>query len=249
MTATRTLYTLTWGVYPRRVLIYLAEKGLSHSPHIDVVPCDISETGTLIAEGKPPGTVPILSLPDGSFIKQSVAIIDYFEDICAQPDPAQPWQKELADSANRRTNMRGTTAEERARHRDMVILADEVTSLFGFACHKGTALFVTLETTNALTAKLALELCTKNLRLLDRYYAEGAEKEGAERSVMVVDCVLFSTLHFARNMYNLDLLDDAELSHLRSFYLDFGKRDSVQVGEHFYPDELRKLASQWLPVE
>ncbi|KAI6778738.1 uncharacterized protein J7T54_000772 [Emericellopsis cladophorae] len=248
MFATLTLYTLTWGVYPRRVLIYLAEKGLSHSPHIDVVSCDVSEAGTLIAEGKPPGTVPVLRLPDGSFIKQSVAIIDYLEDICAQPDPAQAWQKELAESADRNTDMRGTTAEERASHRDMVILADEATSLFGFACHKGTALFVDLETTSALTAKLALEFCTKNLRLLDRYYAEDAGKN-AERPVRVVDCVLFSTLQFARNLYNLDLLDDAELSHLRSFCLDFEERDSVQVGEDFYPDELRKLASQWLPLE
>jgi glutathione S-transferase len=202
----------------------------------------------MFAEGKPPGSVPMLRLPNGSFIKQSIAIIDYLEDICAHPDPAQPWQMDLASSAGRKTDMRGSTPEERARHRDMLLLADDTTNFFGFACHKGTALFVPLETTHAFTAKLALETCNKNLRLLDRYYAEDAGKE-TEKPISVVDCVLFSTLQFARDLYNLDLLDDAELSHLQKFYLDFGKRDSAQTGDNFYPAELQKLASQWLPVE
>ncbi|KAI1465386.1 uncharacterized protein F4812DRAFT_438509 [Daldinia caldariorum] len=67
------LFVLTWGIYPRRVLIYLHEKGLLNSQHIKIIPATISPTVEMIAPGKPKGTVPILALPDGTSIKQSVA--------------------------------------------------------------------------------------------------------------------------------------------------------------------------------
>ncbi|KAM0558003.1 hypothetical protein ACHAPJ_005170 [Fusarium lateritium] len=239
------LFVLSWGVYPRRILIYLAEKGLLGSPIIKVTEVTYSNTGALTAAGKPTGTVPVLRLPDGTFIKQSVAILQYFEDICDHA--VQPWQVELAKSAKK--SMLGEAAEEKARVRDMLSLADEITCQFGFACHKGTALFQPIETTHPLTAKLILEYCLKNLKLLEQYYKEDTRFNNGGDQINIADCVLYSTLHFAKDLYNLDLLADPGLSSLRVFYEWFGKRHSVQVAADHFPVEIQELASQWLALE
>ncbi|KAJ9422704.1 retinal dehydrogenase 1 [Fusarium oxysporum] len=202
------LFSLSWGMYPRRVLIYLAEKNLLKSPLIKVTEVTVCpNSNSLTAPGKPKGTAPILRLPDGKFIKQSIAILEYFEDICDHPQ--QPWQIELTKGAG--GSMLGRTAEEKARVREVLGLADEVTSQFGFACHKGTALFNMLEETHPVTSKLALEYCTKNLKLLEKYYEEDTRFNGGDGQVTIADCVLYSTLHFAKELYSLDLLADPEL--------------------------------------
>ncbi|KAF9777321.1 hypothetical protein IL306_004452 [Fusarium sp. DS 682] len=246
MSAPLELFVLSWGMYPRRVLIYLSEKGLLKSPLIKVTEVTVSpNSNSLTAPGKPPGTAPILRLPDGTFIKQSIAILEYFEDICDHPK--LPWQVELAKGAS--GSMLGQTAEEKARVRDILCLADEVTTQFGFACHKGTALFNMLEETNPLTAKLSLEYCRKNLKLLEKYYEGDSRFDSSDGKANIADCVLYSTLHFAKDLYSLDLLDDPELVSLRAFYTWFGGRESVQVPENHFPAQIKELACQWLPVE
>ncbi|KAJ4123037.1 hypothetical protein NW768_010029 [Fusarium equiseti] len=238
------LFVLSWGVYPRRVLTYLSEKNLLNSPLIKVSESTANETGELSAPRKPKGSVPVLRLPDGSFIKQSIAIIMYFEDICDHPE--EPWQVELSKQAN--GSMLGETAAEKARVRDMLCLADEITSQFVLACHKGTALFVPLETTNATASKLIMEYCYKNLKLLAKYYDNDSRFDGDEAKVNVADCVLQAVLYFGKDVYSLDLVVDPELASLRGFYEWMEKRESVKV-ELPCPEWIQKLASRWLPVE
>lgn len=239
------LFSLSWGVYPRRVLIYLAEKGLLKSPLIKFTEVDVSQEGKLTAPGKPAGSVPVLRLPDGTFIKQSIAILEYFEDICQ--NPAEPWQVELSKTA-KNGSMLGQTSQEKARVREILSLADEVTSQFGFACHKGTALFNMLEETHPVTAKLVLEYCQKNLKLIERYYVDDPRFD-SDGNVTIADCVLYSVLHFAKDLYALDLLADPELASLREFYKWFGGRKSVQVADDHFPQQIKELSSQWLPLE
>ncbi|OBS28426.1 hypothetical protein FPOA_02364 [Fusarium poae] len=240
------LFVLSWGVYPRRVLIYLAEKGLLNSPLIKITEVTV-DNGKLFAPGKPSGTAPVLRLPGGSFIKQSVAILGYFEDTCQHPK--EDWEVELVKNAN--GSMLGDTAAERGRVRDMLSLADEITSQFGFACHKGSVLFQTVEETHPITAKLILEYCYKNLRLLDKYYEDDGRlrRSSDDDRANIADCVLYSVLHFAKDLYRLDLLSDPELVNLRAFYEWFGKRESVQVDDDHFPGWIQELASQWLAVE
>jgi glutathione S-transferase len=248
MTPQLELYVLSWGIYPRRVLLYLSEKGLETSPAIKITsvsPTDIS----MEAPGKPPGSVPMLRLPDGTFIKQSVAILEYLEDLCDNPDPAQDWQLQLAKSAINKTSMRGETSKEKARTREILALADEASSQFCFAGHKGTVLFVPIEQTNALTAKLALEFCKKNLKLLEENYFAEDSRLGDGGKLTIAHCVLYALLQFSREVYGVDLLSEPELPALRSFYEAFKKRDVAKNGELQYPKEIIKLASQWLPLE
>lgn len=242
MTAPLELFVLPWGVYPRRVLLYLSEKGILSSPLIKITPVTITRQGMSTPDGKPPGTVPMLKLPDGTFIKESVAILEYFEDICAEPQ--NDWQKELANGAAK-FSMRGEAPEQKARIRDMLGLSGEACNYFGFACHKGTALFAMSETTNAHAAKLSLKYCKKTLKHLSEYY-EGDNLEDG-RQVTIADCVLYSMLHFAKDLYGLHLVDD--LPNLQRFYGAFEKRESAQVKEDHFPQEMKELACQWLPVE
>ena len=237
------LFVLPWGVYPRRVLIYLAEKGLLDSPRITITPVTLDGI-KMIAPGKPPGSVPILSLGNGRFIKQSVAILEYFEDICdeAQLSGKDIFGRQIAGS------MRGKTAEEKARVREMLEIADEANTHFGVACHKGTALFSSLEPQNPEASTIAMDFCLKQLALLEPYYADDHRFEGEEvlgdSSATVADCVLFSLLQFARVFYGRNLME--ALPNLRLFYDAFGKRDSAKIGDDFYPAEMKPLAQQWL---
>ncbi|KFA66599.1 hypothetical protein S40285_08275 [Stachybotrys chlorohalonatus IBT 40285] len=186
MNTTLELFVLPWGVYPRRVLLYLSEKGLSKSPNVKITPVSVSASAKMVAEGKPEGTVPILKLPDGSFIKQSVAILQYLEEVCSHPDPEEPWQGELAKLASKES-MLGISAKERARTRDMLSLADEATIYFGFACHKGSRLFENMEQMNPVASRFAFDSAKKNLGLLEQYYSE-QKSISQGRKVNICDC-------------------------------------------------------------
>jgi glutathione S-transferase len=78
------LYDSTMAPNPRRVRIFLAEKGID----VPVVQVDIAK-----AENRKPaylaknpfGTLPLLELDDGSFVAETVAICRYFER--TQPEP------------------------------------------------------------------------------------------------------------------------------------------------------------------
>lgn len=243
MTAPLELFVFPWGVYPRRILLYLAEKGLAGHPHIRITQVDIADN--MSAPGKPPGSVPMLRLPDGSFIKQSVAILDYLEDVCDAPDPSQPWQAELSASATT-GSMRGDTAARRARAREILALADEACSYFGLAAHKGSRIFVGLEETDPKASRLAMDYCRKRMGQLEEYYAEEMPLlEEGRRGVTFADCVLFSLISFAHGLYGVDLCSGpaGELPSLARCARWFGKRASAKLPEgEFYPAPIKSMA-------
>ncbi len=79
------LYDSTTAPNPRRVRIFLAEKGIA----VPIVQVDISKAENRSAdflEKNPLGVLPVLELDDGSHISQSVAICRYFEEW--HPEPA-----------------------------------------------------------------------------------------------------------------------------------------------------------------
>ncbi len=78
------LYDSTHAPNPRRVRIFLAEKGIEVPLH----PVDLGKAENRQApyiEKNPLGGVPMLELDDGTCIAESVAICRYFEEI--QPEP------------------------------------------------------------------------------------------------------------------------------------------------------------------
>jgi glutathione S-transferase len=79
------LYTYPGAPNPRRVHIYLAEKGIE----VPLEPVDImkreNRTPEFLANVNKMGGVPVLELDDGSHIAESIAICRYFE--ASQPTP------------------------------------------------------------------------------------------------------------------------------------------------------------------
>ncbi|MGI4879503.1 MAG: glutathione S-transferase N-terminal domain-containing protein [Janthinobacterium lividum] len=82
---TMTLYELAWGLYPRRIGIYLAEKGITG---IERVVFDLMAgwPPPELAGLSPLGTVPILRTEDSTLIRSSVAILEYLEERFPSPD-------------------------------------------------------------------------------------------------------------------------------------------------------------------
>ena len=78
------LYDLKAGTNPRRVRIFLAEKGVS-VPKVEVdMMAGENRTPDYLAKN-PMGRMPLLELDDGTLIAESVAICRYFE--CLYPEP------------------------------------------------------------------------------------------------------------------------------------------------------------------
>lgn len=78
------LYDADWAPSPRRVRIYLAEKGIE----VERVRVDLragEHLGEAYLQVNPRGAVPALVLDDGEVICESAAICRYFE--AQQPDP------------------------------------------------------------------------------------------------------------------------------------------------------------------
>src|ERR1051325_12136801 len=99
------IYDFVGAPNPKKVRVYLAEKGLE-------IPC--VQVNIVTGENRTPeflkknplGGLPVLELDDGSFLSESLAIIEYFEEL--HPDPP----------------MIGKTPLERARVRPLARIAE-----------------------------------------------------------------------------------------------------------------------------
>ena len=105
------LYDFALAPSPRRVRIFLAEKGV----HLDVeqVPIrDGAQFDPAFRAMNPNCTVPVLQLDDGSCLTDSVAICRFFEEI--QPDPPlfghTPFERAMVELWHRRVELEGYQA-------------------------------------------------------------------------------------------------------------------------------------------
>ena len=97
------LYDFPQSPNCRRVRLYLAEKGIT----IPIKPVDLfagEQRAQDFLERNPFGTVPMLELDDGSVIPESLAIVEYLEEL--HPDPAlfgtTPYERALVRAWERR---------------------------------------------------------------------------------------------------------------------------------------------------
>ena len=78
------LYDLKAGTNPRRVRIFLAEKGID-IPKVEVDMLKGENKSTDFLAKNPMGTMPVLELDDGTFLSESVAICHYIEELHPEP--------------------------------------------------------------------------------------------------------------------------------------------------------------------
>ena len=78
------LYGAAMAANPRRVRIYLAEKGLEIE-QVDFLPPHNELKSPEYLAKNPAGKIPLLELDDGTCISESAAIIEYFEELFPAP--------------------------------------------------------------------------------------------------------------------------------------------------------------------
>jgi glutathione S-transferase len=213
------LYELEWGLYPRRVGIYMAEKGITGIERIafDALaawpPPELARLGPL-------GTVPILETREGTLIRSSIAILEYLEERFPSPD------------------MAGATPEKRARMREMLGVIDEAAMQFGIWCHKASPLFAQGEQQSREAATFAADAYCGRLRVLDLLVQENDGPFLLGEHVTIADCVTMATLQFAEHVYGVPLPAGCEA--LREWYAFFAERPSAALPA--YPEPILKLA-------
>jgi len=198
------LYDFAFAPNPRKLRVYLAEKGLS----VPLVPVNLVKGEQRAPEFlaiNPRGGLPVLELDDGTRLTESLAIIEYFEEL----HPAPP--------------MIGTTPLERARVRaaerrcELGVLA-RVARLF----HATRAVLPGARPDPAAADQARREL-EPQLALLDAEVGAGPFVCGPRPTI--ADCTLFAAFEFARlGELPLDLGP-----HLEAWYARFRERPSAKA--------------------
>src|SRR5262245_53156624 len=99
------LYSFFGAPNPRKVLVYLGEKGIKlPTQEVNIITGE-NRTPEFLTKN-PLGGLPVLELDDGSHLTESLAIIEFFED--SHPNPT----------------MLGSTPAERARARELERIVD-----------------------------------------------------------------------------------------------------------------------------
>jgi glutathione S-transferase len=101
------LYDSKLSPNPRRVRIFLAEKGLS-IPRVEVDLGKLEHKRPEFGALNPFQTVPILELDDGTLISESIAICRYVEELCPEPNlfGATALERAMVEMWQRRLEMR-----------------------------------------------------------------------------------------------------------------------------------------------
>jgi len=177
------IYNFVGAPNPKKLRVYLAEKGLTDS--VEMVQVDFTtgeQRSEAFRKGKNPfGNVPVLELDNGHCYSESLAIMEYFEEL--NPDPP----------------MIGTTPEERL-HVRMLERVCEMRAMFLVAryVHNTSAFFAKRVKQSEEVAAEALKGAHKVLKVLDQYI--GDHEFVAGDTPTIADCTLLATLWFAHIM-------------------------------------------------
>jgi glutathione S-transferase len=177
-----TLYAFPVAPNPTKVRLYLAEKALGGaSLELEQVMVNLREGEQKSPEHRarnPFGKLPVLELPDGTHLIESLAIIEYLEEL--YPDPP----------------MLGREPLERARVRELERVADlgVLISVVAVSLKKNSPLGLPAVPE---VARLAREALQGPLDVLDQRLGDGRPFLAGER-VSVADCTLAAAFQFAR---------------------------------------------------
>ncbi|MEL6666861.1 MAG: glutathione S-transferase family protein [Pseudomonadota bacterium] len=201
------LYDYKAGPNPRRVRIFLAEKGISVPlVHTDIVKRE-QKTPDFLAKN-PIGSIPVLELDDGTCISESVAICRYFEEL--HPDPP----------------LFGTTPLEKATI-EMWLRRVELNFMVpvGMVWIHGHPLTARLIKQIPEAADQNRKRVHIGYKLLDDQLADNAFVAGDTYSV--VDAVLLASLDFANGLVGVPY--DPELGHLKRWHDAVSARPSADA--------------------
>ena len=204
------LYKVALAPNPTKVMLYIAERaGMGAEMGIEQVTVNTVKGEHRQADHltrNPFGTVPALELDDGSFIKESLAIIQYLED--RFPEGAM---------------IRGS-AEEKAHARDIERIIDLrlASPMGGYAHATNSPLGYPPDPERAGTLKASMQTPLNHLEALladDRPLLTGA-------NVSIADCTLQASLQFIRFVED-DVFGDRPL--LRAWDESYRQRPAAKA--------------------
>ena len=198
------LYFFPIAPNPTKVRTYLAEKGLAIEQELVSLMEGAQRKPDFLAKN-PLGKLPVLELDDGTMLTESLAIIEYLEEL--HPDPP----------------MWGKTPEERAVARNLERICDLgvliATARLVHATNSPLGL-----PPNPGVAEDAREALDKTLSLLDEKIGDGPWVAG-ER-VTVADCTLHAGLAFGAFR---DVHLDPRLANVAAWQARFKQRASANL--------------------
>jgi len=200
------IYDFVGAPNPKKLRVYLAEKGL----HIPIEPVDIISGQNRTPEflrKNPLGGLPVLELDDGTHLTESLAIIEYFEEL--HPDPP----------------MIGTKPLERAQVRALERIAEiGVMSAVGTIFQNTHPFMAGRIKQSPEAAENARNRLTASLRVLDAKLAEHPFVAGDRPTI--ADCTLYAALDFA-DFAQAPI--DPECKNVARWRADFKKRPSAEA--------------------
>lgn len=198
------LYYFPIAPNPTKVLVYLAEKGIE----LEKVRVNLRDGEQRTPEHlarNPQGKLPVLELEDGSFLTESLPIIEYLEEL--HPEPV----------------LIGSTPEERARVRNIERLIDTGVLMPGARAVHATNSPLGLPA-NPAVAKPALEAVESVLAQVDGMLADAPFAAG--HHVSIADCTLWAALQFM-GFFGIDA--DAGHPNVLRWKRQFAERPSTEL--------------------
>ncbi|USW48335.1 Putative glutathione S-transferase, Thioredoxin-like superfamily [Septoria linicola] len=210
------LYAWPWAPYPRRVIIYLREKGITE----DLVKVVLVEGDNVVTPNCPPrpaGSLPVLAIPARSegfrtkpasyvHIRQSIAIINFLEELCNNHQMGfLPGKSSLRGTDTARNSDPARDALDRARISEVLSLADELMTAWNpvrtFGGGAGTILLPE-------AAKEMLRWVRRSMAAVETYFQNRdltQLHDDTHGHVSISDIVLYQFFEFVHDCYGVDL--------------------------------------------
>ena len=200
------VYDFVGAPNPKKLRVYLAEKGLSVSRESVNILSGENRTPEFLAKN-PMGGLPVLELDDGTYLSESLAIMEYLEEL----HPTPP--------------MIGTTPLERARVRALERICElGVLVRVGTIFQNSHPLMAGRLKQSADAAETARGLLNGALRVLDAKIGKGRFVAGDRPTI--ADCTLFAALEFAEFA---QVAIDPECANVARWQSNFKQRPSAQA--------------------
>lgn len=201
------LYDYQAGPNPRRVRIFLAEKGIE-VPLVEIDILKREQKAPDFLAKNPIGSIPVLELDDGTCISESVAICRYFEELHPQPPLFG------------RTPLEKATIEMWLRRVELNFMVP--VGLVWIHGHPLTAKLVRQIPEAAAQNRARVNI---GYNLLNTQLAANTFVAGEDYTV--VDAVLLASLDFANGLVGVPYDDD--LKHLKRWHESVSARPSAQA--------------------
>jgi glutathione S-transferase len=200
------LYDFAGAPNPKRVRVYLAEKGIDVPTQQVNILSGENRAPEFLAKN-PMGGLPVLELDDGTFLPESLAIIEYLEDLYPTPP------------------MIGTTPAERARVRALERIAElSILGRVATVFQNSHPFFAGRVKQSPDAADTARNMLKNASRVLDGLIGKGPFVAGAKPTI--ADCTLVAAFNFAEFA---GVPMDPECANLQRWWNNFKERPSAQA--------------------